>query len=156
MKISSLYRLIGLSRKLYGRVGGSCSAATSAASRGITGFSSPAFAPRWFDPAWIARSGAGAGQKPFLFATTIYRVELHLALHAVGVGKVDISGLVDALEGLRAQVSVLAACYRQPPDCNLSSSSRLAGIPVLQEGYVSSTPISRGFFSRPLSSPATA
>ncbi len=44
-----------------------------------------------------------------LFAFGLYRVELRLALHAVGVGKVDISGLVDALETLRAQVSVLAA-----------------------------------------------
>lgn len=44
-----------------------------------------------------------------LFAITLYKVEFRLALHAVGVGKVDISGLVDTLEALRAQVSVLSA-----------------------------------------------
>lgn len=44
-----------------------------------------------------------------LFILAIYKVELRLALHAVGVGKVDISGLVDAVEALRSQVSVLAA-----------------------------------------------
>ena len=44
-----------------------------------------------------------------LFMITIYKVECRLALHAIGVGKVDISGLVDALETLRNQVSVLSA-----------------------------------------------
>ncbi len=44
-----------------------------------------------------------------LFAITMYKVEVRLALHAVGIGKVDISGLVDTLEALRAQVSVLSA-----------------------------------------------
>ncbi len=44
-----------------------------------------------------------------LFAITLYKVELRLALHAVGVGTVDISGLVDALDALRAQVGVLSA-----------------------------------------------
>lgn len=44
-----------------------------------------------------------------LFAITMYKVELRLALHAVGVGKVDISGLVDTLEALRTQLSVLSA-----------------------------------------------
>lgn len=44
-----------------------------------------------------------------LFAITMYKVEFRLALHAVGVGKVDVSGLVDALEGLRAQVSLMSA-----------------------------------------------
>lgn len=44
-----------------------------------------------------------------LFAITLARVELRLALHAAGIGKVDISGLVDALESLRAQVTSLAS-----------------------------------------------
>lgn len=44
-----------------------------------------------------------------LFAIAICKVELRLALHATGVGKVDITGLVDALETLRSQVSVLSA-----------------------------------------------
>ena len=44
-----------------------------------------------------------------LFMITIYKVEFRLALHAVGMGKVDISGLVDALEALRSQVSALSA-----------------------------------------------
>src|ERR1700689_857930 len=43
-----------------------------------------------------------------LFVIAIYKVELRLALHAVGMGKVDISGLVEALESLRSQVSVLS------------------------------------------------
>ncbi|MGA2716342.1 MAG: hypothetical protein ABSG41_24875 [Bryobacteraceae bacterium] len=43
-----------------------------------------------------------------LFMITIYKVEFRLALHAVGMGKVDISGLVDALEALRSQVNVLS------------------------------------------------
>jgi hypothetical protein len=44
-----------------------------------------------------------------LFALAVYKVEVRLALHSLGVGKVDISGLVDAFEGLRAQVTVLSA-----------------------------------------------
>lgn len=44
-----------------------------------------------------------------LFAMTMYKVEIHLLLHTVGVGKVEIAGLVDTLETLRAQVSVLSA-----------------------------------------------
>jgi hypothetical protein len=44
-----------------------------------------------------------------LFAIAICKVEFRLALHATGVGNVDISGLVDALEALRGQVSVLSA-----------------------------------------------
>jgi hypothetical protein len=43
-----------------------------------------------------------------LFALAICKVEFRLALHATGAGKVDISGLVDAVEALRSQVSVLA------------------------------------------------
>jgi hypothetical protein len=44
-----------------------------------------------------------------LFALAVYKVEVRLALHSLGVGKVDISGLVEAFEGLRAQVTVLSA-----------------------------------------------
>jgi hypothetical protein len=44
-----------------------------------------------------------------LFALAVYRVEVRLALHSLGIGKVDISGLVEAFEGLRAQVTVLSA-----------------------------------------------
>ena len=44
-----------------------------------------------------------------LFAIAICKVEFRLALHATGVGNVDISGLVDALEALRGQVSALSA-----------------------------------------------
>jgi hypothetical protein len=43
-----------------------------------------------------------------LFAIAICKVEFRLALHATGIGNVDISGLVDALETLRSQVSVLS------------------------------------------------
>jgi hypothetical protein len=42
-----------------------------------------------------------------LFAIAICKVELRLALHATGFGRVDISGLVNALETLRSQVSVM-------------------------------------------------
>jgi len=44
-----------------------------------------------------------------LFMIAIYKVECRLALHAIGVGKVEIAGLVDALETLRNQVGVLSA-----------------------------------------------
>ncbi|HEX4275626.1 MAG TPA: hypothetical protein VHZ74_09745 [Bryobacteraceae bacterium] len=44
-----------------------------------------------------------------LFALAICKVEFRLLLHATGAGTVDISGLVDALETLRSQVSVMAA-----------------------------------------------
>ena len=44
-----------------------------------------------------------------LFVMAVCKVEMRLTLHAVGVGKVDISGLVDALEALRSQVNVLGA-----------------------------------------------
>lgn len=43
-----------------------------------------------------------------LFAIAICKVEFRLALHATGIGNVDISGLVDALETLRSQVNVLS------------------------------------------------
>jgi hypothetical protein len=43
-----------------------------------------------------------------LFAMAICKVEFRLALHATGIGSVDISGLVGALEALRGQVTVLS------------------------------------------------
>jgi hypothetical protein len=43
-----------------------------------------------------------------LFALAICKIELRLAVHATGIGKVEISGLVDALEILRSQVQVLS------------------------------------------------
>jgi hypothetical protein len=43
-----------------------------------------------------------------LFAIAVCKVEFRLALHATGFGSVDISGLVDALEALRGQVSLLS------------------------------------------------
>lgn len=43
------------------------------------------------------------------FAFAMCKVEFRLAMHAAGVGRVDISGLVEALETLRAQVSVLSS-----------------------------------------------
>jgi hypothetical protein len=44
-----------------------------------------------------------------LFALAVYRIEVRLALHSLGLGTVDISGLVEAFEGLRAQVTILSA-----------------------------------------------
>lgn len=44
-----------------------------------------------------------------LFAMAICKVEYRLALHAAGIGHVEIAGLVDALEVLRRQVSALSA-----------------------------------------------
>jgi hypothetical protein len=44
-----------------------------------------------------------------LFAVAVYKVEVRLALHSLGVGKIEIAGLVEAFEGLRAQVNVLSA-----------------------------------------------
>jgi hypothetical protein len=43
-----------------------------------------------------------------LFALAICKVEYRLALHAAGIGHVEIGGLVEALDVLRSQVSVLA------------------------------------------------
>jgi len=43
-----------------------------------------------------------------LFAILICKVELRLALHATGIGTVDVSGLVGALETLRSQVGVFS------------------------------------------------
>lgn len=47
-----------------------------------------------------------------LFAIAICKIEFSLALHAAGIGKVDISGLVDALETLRGQVGVFSTASR--------------------------------------------
>ena len=44
-----------------------------------------------------------------LFTIAMYKVEFRLALHTVGVGRVEIAGLVEALEALRNQVGVLSA-----------------------------------------------
>src|SRR5579863_1382867 len=44
-----------------------------------------------------------------LFVLAIYKIEFRLALHAVGMGKVEITGLVEALESLRSQVSMISA-----------------------------------------------
>jgi uncharacterized membrane protein len=44
-----------------------------------------------------------------LFFVAMYKVELRLALHAAGIGKVDISGMVEALEALRNQVGAMSA-----------------------------------------------
>lgn len=44
-----------------------------------------------------------------LFAWTMCLIDLRLVLHAGGIGTVDISGLVDAMEVLRAQVRAFAA-----------------------------------------------
>ena len=42
------------------------------------------------------------------FAIAMCKVEFRLAMHATGFGRVDISGLVDALEALRAQAIVFS------------------------------------------------
>jgi hypothetical protein len=42
-----------------------------------------------------------------MFALALCRIELHLQLHALGIGKVDVSGLVGALDSLRGAVSVM-------------------------------------------------
>jgi len=43
-----------------------------------------------------------------MFAVALCRVEIHLGLHAVGIGKVDVSGLVEALDALRSAASMMA------------------------------------------------
>lgn len=50
-----------------------------------------------------------------LFALAMCKVECRLALHAAGLGSVDISGLVDALEAMRGQVAVLSSDPRLVP-----------------------------------------
>jgi hypothetical protein len=64
----------------------------------------------------MVRSGAdrpdlaqALAKNRILFVMAICKVEMRLTLHAVGVGKVDISGLVNALEALRSQVNVLGS-----------------------------------------------
>jgi hypothetical protein len=44
-----------------------------------------------------------------LFALAICRIEFHLSLHTLGVGKVDISGLVEAFDRLREHAVTLSA-----------------------------------------------
>jgi len=41
----------------------------------------------------------------FLFVVALCRIEYRLALHAAGLGRVDVSGLVEALDALRTQVA---------------------------------------------------
>ena len=41
------------------------------------------------------------------FALALCRIEINLQLHAIGVGKVDVSGLVEALGALRGAVNVM-------------------------------------------------
>ena len=43
-----------------------------------------------------------------LFAVALCRIELRLWLHAFGIGKVEVAGLVDALEMLRGQMRTLS------------------------------------------------
>jgi hypothetical protein len=43
-----------------------------------------------------------------LFTLALCRIEFRLLLHQAGIGKVDVSGLVDAMDALRTQVSFLA------------------------------------------------
>jgi hypothetical protein len=42
-----------------------------------------------------------------MFALVLCRIEIHLQLHVLGIGKVDVSGLVGALDALRGAVSVM-------------------------------------------------
>jgi hypothetical protein len=42
------------------------------------------------------------------FALAVCRIELRLQLHAAGLGNVDVSGLVEAMETLRIQVNLLS------------------------------------------------
>jgi hypothetical protein len=44
-----------------------------------------------------------------LFACAICKVELRLALHAAGIGKVDVSALVEAMDRMSAQVRAMSA-----------------------------------------------
>jgi hypothetical protein len=51
---------------------------------------------------------AGAiAKNRFRFALVLCRIEVHLQLHALGIGKVDVSGLVEALDALRGVVNVM-------------------------------------------------
>jgi hypothetical protein len=42
-----------------------------------------------------------------LFAMAVCRIEYRLALYSIGLGAVDVSGLVEAIDRLRAQVGVM-------------------------------------------------
>lgn len=42
-----------------------------------------------------------------MFALALCRIEVSLQLHALGVGRVDVSGLVEALDALRGAVNVM-------------------------------------------------
>jgi hypothetical protein len=43
----------------------------------------------------------------FVFAMALCRIDLHLRLHALGLSNVDVSGLMEALDGLRATMNVM-------------------------------------------------
>jgi hypothetical protein len=51
---------------------------------------------------------AALAKNRFMFALALCRIEIHLQLHVLGIGKVDVSGLVEALDTLRGAVSVIA------------------------------------------------
>ncbi|HVV45856.1 MAG TPA: hypothetical protein VHC72_11655 [Bryobacteraceae bacterium] len=51
----------------------------------------------------------------FVFALALCRIELHLRLHALGLSNVDVSGLVEALDGLRATVNVMTPVAAAAP-----------------------------------------
>jgi hypothetical protein len=44
----------------------------------------------------------------FVFALALCRIDVHLRLHALGLSNVDVSGLVEALDGLRATVNIMS------------------------------------------------
>jgi hypothetical protein len=60
----------------------------------------------------------------FLFALALCRIEVNLQLHALGIGTVDVSGLVQALDALRGAVGGL-----MPATGSTYSAVRLAGMP---------------------------
>jgi len=51
----------------------------------------------------------------FVFALALCRIELHLRLHALGLSKVDVTGLVAALDGLRTTVNVMTPLAAAAP-----------------------------------------
>ncbi|MDP9054274.1 MAG: hypothetical protein M3N93_08230 [Acidobacteriota bacterium] len=57
-----------------------------------------------------------------LFALALCKIEFRLAMHATGIGNVDISGLVEALEVLRGQAQALSSLS------SLSSAPLPAGL----------------------------
>ena len=50
---------------------------------------------------------ATLAKSQFFFAVGLARVEMHLALHTLGIGKVDVSGLIGVLDTLRKQADQL-------------------------------------------------